>query len=709
VTVLFFVALEFILRGAGVQPILLSDDPFVGFAENVPHFVQQAQEDGPALRVTAPNKLRWFNPQEFPAQKAAGTYRIFCVGGSTTFGRPYTDATSYCGWLRAFLQAADRARRWEVVNAGGISYASYRVAALMKELAGYEPDLFIVYTGQNEFLEQRMYGNMADLPQAILRMGSLAGRLRTYAVLKKLRARSASKQQAAAREQYILKGDVDPVLEHTVGPASYVRDDALRRQIIDHYVFNLHRIVGLAEAAGAELLFVTPAVNLKDMSPFKSVWAAKLAPEQRARCEQLYAQAVRQMKAGSSAAARRALLTVRGLDPRHAGVQYELGRLYFKRREYGKARAAFVRALDEDVCPLRILPEMQTAYAQVAAQHGVPLVAFDTLLAESCRRQYQHDIAGREYFLDHVHPTIETHRFLALELLNHLIRRHVVRPGPDWGPARIEKISAERTRAVDKTAHAQALATLGKVFNWAGKFEESEKLLKRADRMMGGRDPEVYYALGNSHASRGQDEQAVRAYRTAIRLKSDHVSARNNLGNVLLRTGDVTGAIRCLEEGVRIAPNDADLRNTLALALAKNGKAKQAVQQYQRARELKPDDPKVRYNLGNTLGDLGRIDEAIASYRAALQLDARYARARYNLGNMLAKQGKFDEAAAEYAQVLELEPGNTAVLNNLGSALVELGKLEQALEKYRAVLRLEPDNKSARDNIKAVERLLKRK
>ena len=41
--------------------------------------------------------------------------------------------------LRAFLPAVDAERDWEVVNAGGISYASYRVVRLMEALADREP------------------------------------------------------------------------------------------------------------------------------------------------------------------------------------------------------------------------------------------------------------------------------------------------------------------------------------------------------------------------------------------------------------------------------------------------------------------------------------------------------------------------------------------------------------------------------------------
>ena len=127
--------------------------PDAGFTPQVPHFHVETNAAGEALVTVVPNKRESVNDQTFPRHKKPGTYRIVCLGGSATYGRPFFDHTSFAGWLRAFLPKADPSRKWEVINAGAISYASYRVKGLMAELAQYEPDLFIAYMGHNEFLE----------------------------------------------------------------------------------------------------------------------------------------------------------------------------------------------------------------------------------------------------------------------------------------------------------------------------------------------------------------------------------------------------------------------------------------------------------------------------------------------------------------------------------------------------------------------------
>jgi len=161
------VGLELLFWACGVKPAYDRRDPYAGFTPQVPHFEVVTGSSGEALVTLAPNKREVLNDQTFPLSKQPGTYRIVCLGGSATYGRPFFDHTSFAGWLRAFLPKADPSRKWEVINAGAISYASYRVKGLMAELARYQPDLFIAYMGHNEFLERRTYAQVFDTPSLI--------------------------------------------------------------------------------------------------------------------------------------------------------------------------------------------------------------------------------------------------------------------------------------------------------------------------------------------------------------------------------------------------------------------------------------------------------------------------------------------------------------------------------------------------------------
>ena len=70
---------------AGVRPILVDEDPYVGFQSTLRLF---APDPDAGLYRTAGNKLTLFNPQSFALDKPAGGFRVFTVGGSTTYINP---------------------------------------------------------------------------------------------------------------------------------------------------------------------------------------------------------------------------------------------------------------------------------------------------------------------------------------------------------------------------------------------------------------------------------------------------------------------------------------------------------------------------------------------------------------------------------------------------------------------------------------------
>lgn len=154
------------------------EDPFVGFSAVHPLFVPS--EDETRYEIP-PSRRTFFRRDWFAAKKSADEFRIFCLGGSTVQGRPFAIETSFTTWLEINLQAADPRRRWQVVNCGGVSYASYRLVPILEEILNYRPDLIILYTGHNEFLEDRTYWHVKYLPKIVARPCELASQTRTFA------------------------------------------------------------------------------------------------------------------------------------------------------------------------------------------------------------------------------------------------------------------------------------------------------------------------------------------------------------------------------------------------------------------------------------------------------------------------------------------------------------------------------------------------
>ena len=93
-----------------------------------------------------------FRGQEITKEKPLDTYRIFVVGGSTTFGFGSTsDQTTIPGYLQKKFDDVKLGKKIQVINAGINGADSLREVTYIKShLLDFEPDLFIIYDGIND-------------------------------------------------------------------------------------------------------------------------------------------------------------------------------------------------------------------------------------------------------------------------------------------------------------------------------------------------------------------------------------------------------------------------------------------------------------------------------------------------------------------------------------------------------------------------------
>ena len=683
VTALFFVVLEGLLAVAGVRPRAFEEDPYVGFSGRSPLFVEVREPDGTVMMERAPAKASLFNLQRFPKAKAPGTTRIFCMGGSTTYGHPYEDPTSFCGWLRELLAAAQPDHRWEVINAGGISYASYRVALLMEELVRYDPDLFIVYSGHNEFLERRTYPQIIALPRPVRGLGAVASRTRTWTAVEQVVDRVRPRRTAEAPATDVLNAEVNTLLDDVVGPAAFTRDDRLREQVMRHFRFNLARMVDIARSVDAKAIFVTPASNLRDSPPFKSEHRPGLTADETARWTTLVQEGLAATRGGDFATAAGRFAEAAAIDPRHAEGQFALGQSLLQLDRFEEARRALEAARDEDICPLRALTPMPGIVREVAAERGVPLVDFVRMADERA----PHRIPGSETFLDHVHPTIEGYRLIALALLDEMAASGLVEPRGDWGEEGVRQVVAAVEGRLDNHVLATGVLNLSKTLGWAGKLAEAYRLAQQALELDPG-SVQVQYQAGLTADLLGRLDEAMWHYQRAIeieptadvahgnlavglekkgrlpeavahyRLAFQYSSAeelehnRANLANALLLYGyRVYGELRfdeavaLLEEADRVRPNDPEVLNRLGVALMAAGQPQAAVERLEAAARIRPDDAGGLNRLALAQALAGRPVEAAAAYREALALNPRVVDAPDNLFTVLGRMGRPELAA----------------------------------------------------------------
>lgn len=419
---------ELALRGLGLGKPTDSNDPFVGFSDIHPLFVLDEDEG----RYEIPkSRQTHFQPDSFAAAKPAKEFRIFVLGGSTVQGRPWSIETSFSTWLELHLNAADPSRQYEVVNCGGVSYATYRLVPILQEVLQYQPDLVVFCEGHNEFLEDRSYGDIKSAPAALAWPQRQVSRLRTYNVLREgvLRVTGQS-DETPPKERAILGPEVDARLDWKGGLAQYHRDQQWHADVIRHFDFNLRRITQMADNAGVPLILVSPPSNLQ-WAPFKSEHRAGLTAAEEQQFAALMAEASG-LYASDLPRALQLLQLAAAIDDQHALVHFEIGTCLLELGRREEAKAALVRAKDLDVCPLRMLEPMEQILHEVAEQTGTPLVDADGLIAAQSRSGFP----DRQWLVDHVHPKLEGHQLIADAIAARMNELGHFEPAAGWERAR---------------------------------------------------------------------------------------------------------------------------------------------------------------------------------------------------------------------------------------------------------------------------------
>ncbi len=421
-------------------------DLYVEFTGTKPLFV--LSDDGERREIPL-GRQSFFRPESFAARKADDEYRVFCLGGSTVQGRPYAIETSFTTWLELSLQTADPSRTWEVVNCGGVSYASYRLAPILDEVLDYKPDLVILYTGHNEFLEDRTYESVKRPSPAFRAAWTIATRARIFNVAREVYGRVIYPDPEPLKKD-LLPEEVEARLDYRGGLDKYHRDDTWRANVVEHFRFNIHRIVSRCQQAGVPIWIVDPVCNLRDCPPFKSELRKDIRPEESERWEELRHEAS-EFYRSDMAKALGLLKEALTIDNQHAGLWYDVAKCHESIGQFELARGAYMRSKELDICPLRIIEPLREVLLEVAQVRKTPVIPVYDLFVKQC----EHGIPGGFLLVDHVHPSISGHQMVAELMIDEMIEQGIVTPQDDWQAARDQR-------------YKEHIATLGDPYYFEG-------------------------------------------------------------------------------------------------------------------------------------------------------------------------------------------------------------------------------------------------
>lgn len=339
-----------------------------GYGHDLRLFVKDPQHDG-YLVLNRYVSERYFSETEnatignfepFRAEKAAGTFRIFVLGESTTIGYPYFHNGSFHRWLHYRLMRTFPDQDFEIINLALTAVNSHTVYDMGREIADYAPDAVMIYVGHNEYYGALGVGSSSSLGRNIslvrllvrlrhLRLVQLLGNF--VSGIKKLVSgntvdtRENLMKRMAAKQQ-IPFGSA----EYKAGIAQFDR--------------NLNDLCRTLEDRRIPVFISDLVSNEKDLKPF---------------------------------------ISASGDPALSARVQYGVAQKAYAKNDFNRAKKDFVRAKDLDLLRFRA-PEAMNEIIQILPTRysNVTLV----VARETFEYHSPHGILGEEMLLEHVHPNL---------------------------------------------------------------------------------------------------------------------------------------------------------------------------------------------------------------------------------------------------------------------------------------------------------------
>jgi len=416
-------ALPFLLLGAIEGGLRLA-----GFGGYPPTFVEVGTlDDGSMLVMSDPaGPASYFfsgrsqglalDPVAFRVPKPESTFRIVWVGGSAAKGIPQPRPLRASAFLEAMLGDLCPDRDVEVINLGVPGIAAYPVLGVLTDALRYEPDLVVVYSGNNEY-----YGAFG--------VASLHTAGRSPSVIRATRfIRSTAIAQAL---DSVLSGRVvkrpESLMEAMVGQASIAPDDPMRTAAARNLETFIAGMINRCRAHGVPVIVCTLPANESGMAPLGKDDLSTLTAQQQQRVADLLAEG-KDLLADDPARAEAAFREILGIDPDHALAHHLLGRALRAQERYDEAGAEFRLAVDLDPMPWRSPTSSSEAVRRAAETHGAVLADLDRAFHESG----EHGLVGWNLVEDHVHPSLRGQELAARTVLRAMTRLDdPIAPDPD--------------------------------------------------------------------------------------------------------------------------------------------------------------------------------------------------------------------------------------------------------------------------------------
>ena len=631
-----------------------------GYGRDVRFFIP---DSAPGVYRTNPRFTELFFPASFGLKpvnfriarhKPPGTVRVFVLGESAAMGVP-EPAFALAPQLQSQLRAMRPDAKVEVYNLGITAINSYAIVEIARQAVDFEPDLFVVYMGNNEVVgpfgaSSVVEGGMP--PRAVIRMSLFLRSTRTGQLLGRI-ARSLGMRGGGNREW----SGMEMFAGKTVA-AGDPRLGVIRKS----FAANLGEILSLAGSRGVKTVLSTVAVNVHDCAPFASIPAEPQAA---------LTSASRALEIGKTGEAAEFTREAAAAQPGYAEAQFRLARLLETNGDISGARPHYFKALEADALRFRTDAELNAIIRGAAKTHPDTVVLVDAARELGSDPDSSAPLAGHRFFFEHVHLKWEGNYVLA-RLLAGPSARALWGDGTKLG----QMLDSEGcARAVGFTTFGR-LAQLMNMEELTGRPPFTGQWTFAADRtLLQDETSAAQAALGKAGAVR----DAIAVVDNAVTSDPENAQLIFQAAAVHLQAGDYRGALALNDRYAKLAPPSGEHAVQHAFLLQQLGRGNEAEELLLETARREPYYFQTYPLLAQIWAANGKTSRAVDEFaKLAIRIpDSRVVRRTY--AELLGRSGDWSGAEREWSRLLLGKPDDETVLAPFVDRLLNTNRSDKAI------------------------------
>ena len=166
----------------------------------------------------------------------------------------------------------------------------------------------------------------------------------------------------------------------------------------------------------------------------------------------------------------------------------------------------------------------------------------------------------------------------------------------------------------------------------------------------------------------------------ALALDNRLAEAYTSLGSIEHSRNDYEAAEAAFKRALELNPNYVTAYHWYAVLLVRPlGRRDEALELFQKAAELDPRSPSILLGVGIGFAGVGRFDESLAWLHKTIEIDPDFASGYQWIGfHYWRNKGQLDEAARWLRKSVSVDPGSPRIVASLGQLFLDLGDLDRA-------------------------------